>query len=80
MQQEMLWAFVMIFAIDSIVSRPAVAMVMSRGTSIVLAGTLPFIAGLVIGDMLLFCAALLGLVALAKSFVTLFFFIKWVGV
>ena len=80
MQQKILWAFVVIFAIDSITPGPAVAMVMSRGTSVGLVRTLPFIAGLVIGDLLLFCMALLGLVALAKSFVTLFFFIKWIGV
>ncbi len=80
MQQEILWAFVIIFTIDSIAPGPAVAMVMSRGASIGLARTLPFIAGLVVGDLLLFCMALLGLAALAKSFVTLFFFIKWIGV
>lgn len=80
MQQEILWAFVIIFAIDSIAPGPAVAMVMSRGASIGLARTLPFIAGLVIGDLLLFCMALLGLAALAKSFVALFFLIKWIGV
>lgn len=80
MQQEILWAFVIIFTIDSITPGPAVAMVMSRGASIGLTRTLPFIAGLVVGDLLLFCMALLGLAALAKSFVTLFFFIKWIGV
>jgi len=55
-------------------------MVMSRGASVGLFRTLPFIAGLVIGDLLLFGMALLGLVALAKSFAPLFLFIKWVGV
>lgn len=80
MQQELLWAFVIIFAIDSITPGPAVAMVMSRGASVGLVRTLPFIAGLVIGDLLLFCMALLGLATLAKSYLTLFFLIKWIGV
>lgn len=80
MQQEILWAFIIIFTIDSIAPGPAVAMVMSRGASVGLAKTLPFIAGLVVGDLLLFSMALLGLAALAKSFDTLFFFIKWIGV
>jgi threonine/homoserine/homoserine lactone efflux protein len=80
MQVDLLWAFVIIFAIDSITPGPAVAMVMSRGASVGLIRTLPFIAGLVIGDLLLFCMALLGLAALANSFVTLFFIIKWIGV
>lgn len=80
MQQEMLWAFIAIFAIDSITPGPAVAMVMSRGASVGLVRTLPFIAGLVIGDLLLFVMALLGLAALAKTFVSLFFVIKWIGV
>jgi threonine/homoserine/homoserine lactone efflux protein len=80
MQQEMLWAFVLIFAIDSVIPGPAVAMVMSRGASVGLGRTLPFIAGLVVGDLLLFLMALLGLAALAKSFAPLFFFVKWLGV
>ncbi len=80
MQQDLLWAFVVIFTIDSITPGPAVAMVMSRGASVGLARTLPFIAGLVFGDLLLFSMALLGLAALAKSFVTLFFVIKWIGI
>lgn len=80
MQQEMLWAFVLIFAIDSITPGPAVAMVMSRGASVGLLRTLPFIAGLVVGDLLLFLMALLGLAALAKSYGALFLVIKWVGV
>lgn len=80
MQQEMLWAFVLIFAIDSVVPGPAVAMVMSRGASVGLIRTLPFIAGLVVGDLLLFLMALLGLAALAQSIGPLFFVIKWLGV
>ena len=80
MQLELLWAFILIFTIDSIAPGPAVAMVMSRGASIGLSRTLPFIAGLVIGDLLLFLMALIGLVTLVKSLGPLFFLVKWVGI
>ena len=80
MPQDLLWAFILIFTIDSITPGPAVAMVMSRGMSVGLARTLPFIAGLVVGDLLLFVMALLGLVALVKTLGPLFFLIKWIGV
>lgn len=80
MQEGLLWAFVLIFAIDSITPGPAVAMVMSRGASVGLIRTLPFIAGLVVGDLLLFSMALLGLVSLAKSYVVFFTVVKWIGV
>lgn len=80
MQHDLLWAFILIFTIDSIAPGPAVAMVMSRGASVGLSRTLPFIAGLVLGDLLLFGMALLGLVALAKTFGPVFFVIKWIGV
>lgn len=80
MQEGLLWAFVVIYAIDSITPGPAVAMVMSRGASIGLMRTLPFIAGLVVGELVLFSLALLGLSSLAKSYATLFTVIKWIGV
>ena len=80
MQEGLLWAFILIFAIDSVTPGPAVAMVMSRGASVGLIRTLPFIAGLVIGDLFLFALALLGLASLAKSYVALFFVVKWIGV
>ena len=80
MQEGLLWAFVIIYAIDSITPGPAVAMVMSRGASIGITRTLPFIAGLVFGELFLFFMALLGLASLAKSYVTLFSVIKWIGV
>lgn len=80
MQQELLWAFVLIFTIDSIAPGPAVAMVMSRSAAIGLSRSLPFIAGLVIGDLLLFAMALLGLVALVKTIGPLFLMIKWIGI
>lgn len=80
MQLDLLWAFIFIFAIDSIAPGPAVAMVMSRGASIGLSRTLPFIAGLVIGDLLLFLIAFIGLVTLVTSLGPLFFLIKWIGI
>jgi len=80
MQLDMLWAFIIIYTLDSITPGPATAMVMSRGASIGLTRSLPFIAGLVIGDLVLFLAALLGLVALAQAYAPIFLIIKWVGV
>lgn len=80
MQQELIFVFIIIFTLDSIAPGPAVAMVMSRGASIGLVRTLPFIAGLVIGDLFLFLLALLGLAALAATLGPLFFVIKWLGV
>ena len=80
MQLELLAGFALIFAIDSVTPGPAVAMVMSRSASVGLRRTLPFIAGLVVGDLFLFGLALLGLVALVKALGPLFFLIKWLGV
>jgi len=80
MQHELVWAFALIFLLDSIAPGPAVAMVMSRGASIGLVRTLPFIAGLVLGDLMLFVMALFGLVALVKTLGPLFVVVKWVGV
>jgi len=80
MQQDLLWAFVVIFTVDSISPGPAVAMVVARGASIGVWRTLPFIAGLVVGDLILFGMALLGLVALAQTLGPLFFVIKWIGI
>lgn len=80
MQQELLFVFIVVFFIDSVAPGPAVAMVMSRGASVGLTRTLPFIAGLVIGDVLLFLAALLGLAAIAVALGPLFLVVKWVGI
>lgn len=80
MHTELLWAFIIIFTIDSIAPGPAVAMVMARGASIGWRKTIPFIAGLVVGDLFLFLMALTGLVALAKTLGPLFLIVKWVGV
>jgi len=80
MQLDLLWAFILIFAIDSIAPGPAVAMVISRGASVGLNRTLPFIAGLVVGDLMLFLMALIGLMTLINSLGPLFFLIKWIGI
>jgi len=80
MQLDLLWAFVLIYFVDSIAPGPSVAMVISRGASVGLLRTLPFIAGLVLGDVMLFIMALLGLMALVKTLGPLFFILKWVGV
>jgi len=80
MQPDILWAFVIIFTLDSITPGPATTMVMSRGASVGLSRTLPFIAGLVVGDLILFLGALLGLAALAHTYAPVFFVVKWLGV
>ena len=80
MHAELLWAFILIYTIDSIAPGPAVAMVIARGASIGFYKTLPFIAGLVLGDFFLFGLALAGLVALAKTLGPLFLVVKWIGV
>ena len=80
MQYELLFAFVVVFTLDSMTPGPAVAMVMSRGASIGLVRTLPFIAGLVLGDLLLFGLALAGLATLAATLGPFFVVVKWVGI
>ncbi len=80
MQLDLLWAFVLIYTVDSIAPGPSVAMVISRGASVGLMRTLPFIAGLVIGDVMLFLMALVGLMAFVKTLGPLFFILKWIGV
>jgi len=80
MQQELLLVFILIYTLDSISPGPAVAMVMSRGASVGLFRTLPFIAGLVLGDVFLFGLALFGLAAAAAALGPLFTAIKWIGV
>lgn len=79
-QMEYLLVFVIVFTLDSITPGPAVVLVMSRGASIGLSRTLPLIAGLVIGDLILFLLALTGLAALAASLGPYFFIIKWLGI
>ena len=80
MQTELLLAFVVVFTLDSVTPGPAVAMVMARGATIGLARTLPFIGGLVFGDLFLFALALAGLAALAAALGPWFAIVKWAGV
>ena len=80
MQTEYLFAFALIFTLDSISPGPAVATVIAKGSTIGLARTLPFVAGLVLGDLMLFVLAIAGLVALAAALGPLFVVVKWVGV
>ena len=80
MQTEYLLAFALIFTLDSISPGPAVATVIAKGSTIGLARTMPFIAGLVLGDLALFVLAVAGLVALAAALGPLFTVVKWIGI
>jgi len=80
MQLEYLLLFALVFFIDSVIPGPAVAMVVSRGATAGLRKTIPFIAGLVVGDIFLFICALFGVVVLLKTFAPLFIFLKWIGI
>jgi len=80
MQLEYLLLFALVYLADSVIPGPAVAMVMSRGATVGLRRTIPFIAGLVVGDVFLFICALLGVVVLLKAFAPLFVFLKWLSI
>lgn len=58
---------------------PAVAAVIARTLGVGLARTLPFIAGIVLGDLVWFSFTALGLAVLAQSFYWLFGLIKYAG-
>ncbi|MBY0611074.1 MAG: LysE family translocator [Beijerinckiaceae bacterium] len=58
---------------------PAVAAVIARTLGVGLARTLPFIAGIVLGDLVWFSFTALGLAVLAQSFYWLFSLIKYAG-
>jgi len=77
---EQLLAFTLIFTIDSVTPGPAVAAVLGRAASSSARRTVPFIAGLVVGDLVLFILAVAGLAALAAALGPLFFIIKWLGI
>lgn len=77
---EQLLAFTLIFTIDSVTPGPAVAAVVARSATSTAGRAVPFIAGLVMGDLLLFASALAGLAALAAALGPLFFLIKWAGI
>ena len=58
---------------------PAVAAVIGRTLGVGLVRTLPFIAGIVIGDLVWFAFAALGLAVLAQSFFWFFAIVKYLG-
>ncbi len=80
MENEYLLAFCLVYLIDSLSPGPAVAMVVARGAVNGGLRTLPFIAGLVVGELFLFALAVAGLAALAAAMGPLFAVIKWLGV
>ena len=80
MDPSLLIAFALVFTIDSVTPGPATAAVVAKGATTGLWRTLPFIGGLVLGDLVLFALAVAGLAALAAALGPLFAIIKWVGV
>ncbi|WP_299049024.1 LysE family translocator [uncultured Tateyamaria sp.] len=80
MQFELVMAFTLIFLVDSISPGPASAAVVAKGATTGLRRTLPFICGLVLGDLVLFALAVAGLAALAAAMGPFFAVIKWVGI
>lgn len=58
---------------------PAVAAVIARTLGVGLMRTLPFIGGIVLGDLIWFSCTALGLAVLAQSFYWLFAIIKYAG-
>ncbi|MEL6563932.1 MAG: LysE family translocator [Pseudomonadota bacterium] len=80
MDPSLLIAFAIIFTIDSVTPGPATAAVVAKGATTGLWRTLPFITGLVVGDLILFALAVAGLAALAAALGPLFALIKWIGV
>lgn len=80
MQTELIIAFTLIFLFDSLSPGPAVAAVIAKGATTGTKRTIPFIVGLVIGELFFFALAVVGLAALAATMGPLFALIKWVGV
>lgn len=80
MQFELVVAFTLIFLVDSISPGPALAAAVAKGATTGLRRTLPFIGGLVLGDLILFALAVAGLAALAAAMGPFFAIIKWVGI
>lgn len=75
-----IWFFVVPFAIAAAIPGPAqgalLGQVVSRGAR----STLPFIAGMVLGNAVWLLVATLGLAALALQFEQAFIAVKWLGV
>jgi threonine/homoserine/homoserine lactone efflux protein len=72
--------FVSIYGVFVFSPGPAIAAVMARALSVGVMRTLPFIFGIVTGDIFWFSLVALGLVALMEGFYWLFTLIKYVGV
>ena len=79
MTPELLLAFVLVFALDSVTPGPATAAVMARAATRGWRAGLPFVAGLVVGDLVLFALAVAGLAALAAAYAPAFALLKWAG-
>ncbi|MEL6287449.1 MAG: LysE family translocator [Pseudomonadota bacterium] len=77
---EQLIAFTVIFATDSITPGPAVAAVLARSATSSAVRTIPFVTGLVVGDLIVFGLAVAGLAALAAALGPVFCIIKWAGI
>ncbi|MEL6769282.1 MAG: LysE family translocator [Pseudomonadota bacterium] len=80
MSADLLFAFALVFTLDSLSPGPAVAAVMARAASGGLGRAVPFVAGLVAGDLVLFALAVAGLAALAAALGPFFLVVKWLGV
>lgn len=80
MPLEVVIAFTLLFLFDSLAPGPAVAAVIAKGATTGARRTVPFIVGLVIGELFFFALALAGLAALAATMGHLFALIKWAGI
>lgn len=80
MPLEVVIAFTLLFLFDSLAPGPAVAAVIAKGATTGARRTVPFIVGLVIGELFFFALALAGLAALAATMGPLFALIKWAGI
>lgn len=73
-------AFAIMFAVAAASPGPAVAAVVARSLGSGLKATLPFLFGLVLGDVVWLSLAVLGLAALAAAFSAAFLVLRYVGV
>jgi threonine/homoserine/homoserine lactone efflux protein len=74
-----LLAFAAVYAIAVASPGPGIALIISRSLGRGLTGLPWFIAGFVIGDLVLMTVAVLGLAFIAQSFGTVFLIIRWAG-
>jgi threonine/homoserine/homoserine lactone efflux protein len=80
MTETNLLAFAAVYAIAVASPGPAIALIISRSLGRGLTGLPWFIAGFVVGDLVLMTIAVLGLAFIAQSFGTVFQVIRWAGV